>query len=105
MRFPTHGIFRGLYAFSPTPLLTAVLGRIQESLRLVLLLAPAWPRQPWYGFLVELSVAQLFAHAIQFCYIVGLLTWTPQISTPTSISLEACLSLLIWLGSGQLADY
>ena len=31
--------------------------------------------------------------------LVSLLTWTPQISTPTSISLEAFLRLsLIWVG-------
>ena len=47
-----------LYAFSPNPLLTAVLGRIRATLRPVRLLAPAWPRQSWYSSLAELSVAQ-----------------------------------------------
>ena len=46
-----------LYAFPPTPLLTVVLGRIRASLHPILLLAPTWPRQPWYSSLVELSVA------------------------------------------------
>ena len=47
---------RVLYAFPPTPLLSAVLGRIRVTSHPVLLLAPAWPRQSWYSSLVELSV-------------------------------------------------
>ena len=50
-----------LYAFPPTLLLAAVLGRIRATSRTVLLLAPAWPRQLWYSSLVELSVA----HAVR----------------------------------------
>ena len=46
-----------LYAFPPTPLLTVVLGRIREASRPVLLLAPAWTKQPWYSSLTELSIA------------------------------------------------
>ena len=45
-----------MYVFLSTPLLTAVLGRIRDSLRSILLLAPAWPRQLWYSYLIELSI-------------------------------------------------
>ena len=48
-----------LYAFPLTPLLTAGLGRIWATWRPVLLLAPAWPKQPWYSSLVELSVTHV----------------------------------------------
>ena len=50
-----------LYAFPPSPLLAAVLGRIRETSCPVLLLAATWPRQSWYSSLVELSVA----HAVR----------------------------------------
>ena len=46
-----------LHAFPPTSLLTAVLGRIRATVCPGLLLDPAWPKQPWYNSLVELSVA------------------------------------------------
>ena len=48
-----------LYAYPPpTQLLTAVLRRIRPTSHPVLLLAPAWPRQSWYSYLMELSIAQ-----------------------------------------------
>ena len=48
-----------LYAYPRTPLLTAILGRIRATLRPALLLAPTWPKQLWYSFLVELSVVHM----------------------------------------------
>ena len=57
MHYPTRGIFWGVVPYPPTPLLSAVLGRIRAISRPVRLRAPTWPRQPWYSSLVELSVA------------------------------------------------
>ena len=45
-----------LYAYLPSPLLAVVLGRIRELTRPILLLASAWPKQPWYSTLLELLV-------------------------------------------------
>ena len=60
-RFPIRGSSRACCMRFCRLLLTAVLGRIRDSPRPVLLLAPAWPRQPWYSSLIELSIA----HAVR----------------------------------------
>ena len=52
---PLVGFPGGVVRLSPTMLLTAVLGRIRASSLPILLIAPAWPRQPRYSSLVELS--------------------------------------------------
>ncbi|XP_062843308.1 uncharacterized protein LOC134302204 [Trichomycterus rosablanca] len=43
-----------LFAFPPLPLLPALLGRVQEEGHKVLLVAPRWPRQPWFPWLLSL---------------------------------------------------
>ena len=48
-----------LYAYPTTSLLAAVLGRIRATSSPVLSLATAWPRQPWYSFLMELPEAHV----------------------------------------------
>ena len=53
MRYPTRGIFRGVVPFCPTPLLSAVLGRIRTTSRPVRLQAPRGPDShdtaPWWS--------------------------------------------------------
>ena len=44
-----------LYAFPPLPLLPRVLRRIQTLQAEVILVAPKWPRRPWFSTLVQLS--------------------------------------------------
>jgi hypothetical protein len=55
--------FQGVpYAFPPPKILPLVLRKIrEEEIPLVLVVAPFWPRQPWYPDLVELSVAHAFS--------------------------------------------
>ncbi len=44
------------YAFPPFPLLSRVIMKINTELCLVLLIAPLWPGQPWFGQLLSLLV-------------------------------------------------
>ncbi|XP_066512600.1 uncharacterized protein [Hoplias malabaricus] len=43
-----------LYAFPPLPLLHSLLVRIREESHIVLLVAPRWPRQPWFPLMISL---------------------------------------------------
>ena len=44
------------YAFPPYQLLTKVLTKLRQSNTQMLLVAPAWPAQPWFPDLLDLSV-------------------------------------------------
>ena len=44
------------YAFPPISLLPRVIGKVERSLCKILLIAPFWPRQPWFVRLVRLLV-------------------------------------------------
>ncbi|XP_024071350.2 uncharacterized protein LOC112117576 [Terrapene carolina triunguis] len=46
-----------LYAFPPLPLIPKVLEKVKVDKARVILIAPAWPRQHWYGPLLRLLVA------------------------------------------------
>ncbi|XP_058020134.1 uncharacterized protein LOC131188700 isoform X1 [Ahaetulla prasina] len=46
-----------LYAFPPMAILPRVIGRILQTRAQVILVAPYWPRRPWFVDLVRLSVA------------------------------------------------
>ena len=50
--------WRGLwaYAFPPHQIMAKVLHHLRESQCELILIAPAWPRQPWFADLLELSV-------------------------------------------------
>uniref|UniRef100_A0A2D4J0A8 ribonuclease H n=1 Tax=Micrurus lemniscatus lemniscatus TaxID=129467 RepID=A0A2D4J0A8_MICLE len=45
-----------LYAFPPLPIIPQVIRRILEEEAEVILVAPFWPRRPWFADLMELSV-------------------------------------------------
>ncbi len=44
------------YAYLPTSLISQILKQIQESDRIIILIAPCWPNQPWFLILLELLV-------------------------------------------------
>ena len=45
-----------VYAYPPTSILTKTVEKIITSICKVILIAPAWPTQPWFTHLLELSV-------------------------------------------------
>lgn len=49
-----------LYAFPPVKLLPRVISKIQAERASVLLIAPHWPRRPWFWDRRELSILSLF---------------------------------------------
>ncbi|XP_034265608.1 uncharacterized protein LOC117661164 [Pantherophis guttatus] len=46
-----------LYAFPPLPLISRVIRKLLQEQAELILLAPFWPRQPWFADLMALSVA------------------------------------------------
>jgi len=44
-----------LYAFPPTPLLLKIVNKIRVEQADVILIAPKWPRRPWYQYLLHMS--------------------------------------------------
>ncbi|XP_042315084.1 uncharacterized protein LOC121926295 [Sceloporus undulatus] len=44
-----------LYAFPPVALLTKLLSKVRRTGAMVILIAPAWPRRPWFSELLNLS--------------------------------------------------
>uniref|UniRef100_A0A2D4HVC6 Uncharacterized protein n=1 Tax=Micrurus lemniscatus lemniscatus TaxID=129467 RepID=A0A2D4HVC6_MICLE len=49
-----------LYAFPPLPLILAVIRKTLQQKAEILLVAPYWPRRPWFEDLVSLSVSCLW---------------------------------------------
>lgn len=47
-----------LYAFPPTPLLPRVIRKVIAERAQVLLMAPFWPRRPWFADLQSLSLGR-----------------------------------------------
>ena len=58
------------YAFPPSPLLPLILRKIKESVAEVLLIAPYWPKQPWFPDLLGL----LMDHPVELPLLEDLLT-------------------------------
>ena len=54
LSFPSTGLWA--YAFPPTPLIPAVLQRVQTTQCQLILIAPAWPTQSWFPFLSILAL-------------------------------------------------
>ncbi len=44
------------YAYSPTSILTKVMEKVRAVNCCLILIAPAWPSQPWYTDLLDLSI-------------------------------------------------
>ena len=89
------------------PMLTVVLDRIRESPGLVLLLAPAWPKQPWCSSLMVLSIRLPLNqyHLLQGNWthpsseMISLHAWTLLEGTESRDPLHGLLiSLLRWYG-------
>ncbi|XP_054834143.1 BTB/POZ domain-containing protein 9 isoform X1 [Eublepharis macularius] len=58
------------YAFPPFPLLARVLSKIQGEGATVILIAPFWPRQPWFHTLLRLQ-----SQSIRLPLVPDLLSW------------------------------
>lgn len=50
-----------LYAFPPIPALHRVLTKIWTDCATVILIAPSWPRQPWFSFLTRMLLRPLIS--------------------------------------------
>jgi hypothetical protein len=59
MSFPWEGMF--VYAFPPFRFLSVVLRKISVEQSLIILKAPAWPKQTWFPDLLRLSCAHPLA--------------------------------------------
>jgi hypothetical protein len=81
-----------LYAFPPTPVMQALLNHVRAERRTILLIAPWWPKQPWFTDLLELSVT----HALRLPLVPDLLCQSHWIHpSPMLYHLHA------WMLSGQ----
>jgi hypothetical protein len=54
LSFSWDGLF--VYAFPPTAILRAVLDKVASSTCVMILIAPFWPKQPWFPALLELVI-------------------------------------------------
>ncbi|CAG2215354.1 unnamed protein product [Mytilus edulis] len=70
MSVPWDGMFA--YAFPPFRFLSQVLRKISAEQGLIILIAPAWPKQAWFPDLLHLSCARPLVLPYKCCFLLAL---------------------------------